>query len=146
MDAEAAAYDDGLIYIIEKTPSQEITHYKARMVTVDVSETADSPQEAKPAGTIPICQSITDASVSPEGYLYLLTYIGIHVSIDWRESDRHALPLKFFFYGQQESVVALGNNSFYVGVETGAFYYTRKWFPILPFGDASSDKFPPFNY
>jgi hypothetical protein len=133
MNVEAAVYDEGLIYIIEKTPLREIAPYKARVVTVDVSETADPEQEAESAGTIPIYQSITDASVSPEGYLYLLTYTGIYVSIDWREFDRHAMPFKFFFYGQQEALVALGNNSFYVGVELGiepgAFYYTKKWFP-----------------
>jgi hypothetical protein len=133
MDAEAAAYAEGLIYIIERTPLLDTTLDKARVVAVDISENADSEQVATSAGTVPIHYTITDASVSPEGFLYLLTYVGIYVSKNWREADRNALPVKLFFFGKQESIMALGRNRFYVGIETGAFYYISKWFPLPPF-------------
>jgi len=134
MDVEAAAYDDERIYLFEKIPLDQSRD--ALIVSIDVSAQADSVQVARQEGTIPVFLWITDASVSPEeGYLYLLTYLGIFECRGWRSGDWNTLFIMFFFLGQQEAMVALGRNSFYVGIEPGPFFYMRNWFPFLPLAD-----------
>jgi len=126
MDVEAGACFQDTVYLFEKRLFPRTGAGPLRVLAVDVSEASGNYQEALPAGTLPVCRTVTDASVSPEGYLYLLTYTGIIACGDWHSPVRSAWPVLFFFLGQQESLAALGRNSFYVGVEDGSFYCVRK--------------------
>jgi len=131
MDVEGAVFKDEKIYLFEKVSLVEFR--KAKIWSVDVSEGAETVQTAKDEGLLPVVFSITDASISPEGILYLLTYYGIFECYFWQEDYRFSLMSKFFFLGQQESMTAMGNYFFLVGVEAGYFYRVKKWFPLIPF-------------
>ena len=133
INAEAAAYCTNRIYIIEKTRRNEVRN--ARLFSVDISPDAGSEQIAEQEGQINIYHQITDASVSPEGHLYLLTYSGIYICENWPATSRIVSPVKFFSLGQQEAVIALGNNCFLVGVESGCFYSVIEYMPQLPLTD-----------
>jgi len=131
MDVEAAVMRDERIYLFEKISIVEFK--KARIVSVDVSGDSEISQTAMAEGRLPVIFSITDASLSPEGVLYLLTYYGIFECYFWQKEYSFSLMSKFFFLGQQESMAVMGSNLFLVGVETGNFYQIKKWFPFLPF-------------
>lgn len=131
MDVEAAVFKDGRIYLFEKISIVEFR--KARIVSIDVSPGAETDQVAEEEGWLPVIVSITDASISPEGDLYVLTYYGIFKCFFWQEKPRLSVFSKFFFLGQQEAMAALGKNFFLVGVETGKFYLVKKWLPLIPF-------------
>ncbi len=131
MDVEGAVFKDEKVYLFEKVSLVEFR--KAKIWSVDVSEGAETVQTAKDEGLLPVVFSITDASISPEGVLYLLTYYGIFECYFWQKDYRFSLMSKIFFFGQQESMTAMGNCFFLVGVEAGYFYRVKKWFPLIPF-------------
>ncbi|MCP4715055.1 MAG: hypothetical protein GY868_08060 [Deltaproteobacteria bacterium] len=125
-DVEAAACLNERIFLFEKIPLFSPPH-AARVASIDISPGAATRQITHSEGTLAIFQPITDASLSPEGHLYLLTYTGIHISKSWSPTQRSARPLGAFFLGQQESLAALGDNRFIIGIESGPVYY--KTFP-----------------
>ncbi len=131
MDVEAAVYANNRIVLIEKTPLQNTDFDIARMVAIDIADNAPGEQTAEPVGTLPLTVPVTDAALSPEGVLYLLTYIGIYAVTGWEAPGRTVMPLKYFFYGQQEALVALGRNRFFVAIESGLFFLTWSW-NVLP--------------
>lgn len=131
VNVEAAVFKNNRLYLFEKISIFEFR--PARIFSIDVAPDAEFNQVAVEEGTLPVIVSITDASLSPEGILYVLTYYGIFECYCWQDKPRFALFAKFFFLGQQEALAALGKNLFLVGVETGEFYLVKKWLPLMPF-------------
>ncbi len=122
MDVEAAVYDSGSMYLIEKVPFQSSAYTFPRVVSVPAAAEDHVVLTAEPAGQIAAHRFITDAAVTPYGDVMLLTYSGICCCINWQGSRRFALPLKHFFFGQQESIAHVDNNRFLVGIESGKFF------------------------
>ena len=130
MNVEAAVVKDDRIYFFEKISIFEFK--KAKMLSVDISDDAEAIQIAEEEGRLPVFFSITDASLSSKGVLYVLTYYGIFECYFWQEDYSLSFFSKFFFLGQQESMAVMESNLFLVGVESGYFYRIRKWLPFIP--------------
>ena len=45
------------------------------------------------------------------------------------ESTLRASRAQYRTVDEQEAMIAIGDNRFYVGIEAGYFYHTRKWLP-----------------
>lgn len=118
-NVEGGVIDDSdRLYLFEKTNLG-----RPRVATVSVSAQAPELQVAFQYGRLPAIGPITDASVSPEGDVFLLTYLGIHRCNDCFDETRRSLrPVRAGFKGQIESLVALGSDRFWVASEDGAFY------------------------
>ncbi len=121
MDVEAALYFDEHIYLIEKIPllSERRT---ARIVRIDAAPGAEDTQLAEPAGELRLGAAVTDAALTSEGTLYVLTYIGVFACPNWSAGLCRAAPLRFFFVGQQETLVLLTDNLLLIGAESGYFF------------------------
>ncbi len=129
MNVEAGAILNNRIYLFEKT----LTH-KPKIVSVDISFAVTNPSDIPPMrvarseGELPMLAGpITDASLSPTGSLYLLTYAGVYeVPYWWSKRDRYVETIRLLFWGQIETLVALSDDHFLIGRESGKFFLLKR--------------------
>jgi hypothetical protein len=117
-DVEAAFFDKGRIYLIGK-------HYYKSVPVVSFSIAADAPvvQAAQAFGEIPVIPPVTDAYLSPERKLVLLTYFGLYEVLNWDNPLKRELKsYGYFNWGQTEALTSDGAGGFWVGREDGAVF------------------------
>lgn len=122
MDCEAAFMSSNKIYFIEKVPLKKPG--KAKILAIDLDDFVSSEElmKAKKVSSLPFMSSITDASVSPNGELHVLTYLSVKKITQWETPKAKAKTLFVGHLGQQEALIALGRNKFLVGIEKGIFF------------------------
>lgn len=121
-DVEGAVVSGDRIYLFEKNYLVPL----ARVASVSIAPGAPNIQRAKRRGVASSIGAITDASTSPEGEVFLLTYVGVFRCSEcfdpWR---RTGAPVEAGYKGQAEALVALGGGVFLVGNEDGRFFTVR---------------------
>jgi hypothetical protein len=116
-DVEAAIYDkkSEKILLIGKRYFK-----KARVAWVDVSKKAKKKQDAVEFGRFPATGPITDAVLTDDDRLFLLTYFSIMEVKNWRNQKNRKLDfVKELFWGQVEALAMPNPDQFLVGSENG---------------------------
>ncbi len=115
MDCEGGLIKDDVLYLFEK-----VYFLEPRVYTVNLKE---RPLKAKLEGRLPKSNLITDASLSPEGRLFFLSYTGITEVEHWPDIKKAKIKtVTSAQHGQTEAIVALSPTRFWVGREDGKIF------------------------
>ena len=117
-NVEAAFFEGTYLYLVEKKVASD-----PKLAFIDISSDWGVIQIATECGIIPGLSSVTDASVSPSGNVYILTYFGVYQYNNATNQNKRSI--KQLFSGdwkQAESLIALSDNNFFVGNEEGQIF------------------------
>jgi len=115
MDCEAAVVMDHVLYLFEK-----VYFEKPRVYAMDLRK---NPLQPKLLGRLPVMGLITDASLTRDNRLFVLTYQGVDEVENWRHLEK--AKIKSIIndqFGQIEALAALSPTQFLIGREDGKIF------------------------
>ncbi|MCC7442334.1 MAG: hypothetical protein IT285_11910 [Bdellovibrionales bacterium] len=121
MDVEGAFMEGDRAYLVQKRYSG-----RARVVSALIAPHAALSQTTRAEGTLPqAIGPVTDASVSPEGRVYFLTYGGLWECVACASTARDTALVTTGHWGQAEALIAIAGDRYLIGNEAGRFFFLQ---------------------